>query len=223
MNNLLQQNYFSVREELKTNHTELIAVSKTKPVEAIQALYNLGQRTFGENYVQELVEKQVQLPSDIQWHYIGHLQSNKVKYIAPFVHTIHAVDSLKLLIEIEKQAAKFQRKINCLLQIHVADETTKFGIGENELENIVAEICQQNFESASISGVMGMATNTDDEQQINFEFAQIKKHFDNLKDKFFSNNPSFSQISMGMSSDYKLAVKNGSTMVRIGSLLFGER
>ncbi len=220
---LMNDNYCSIKKELQAAAVELIAVSKTKPVAAIQSLFDLGQRAFGENYVQELVEKQPQLPNDIQWHYIGHLQSNKVKYIAPFVHTIHAVDSLKLLLEVEKQAAKHQRKINCLLQIHVADEATKFGIAENELDNFVNEIVAQNFQFVVIAGLMGMATNTTDEQKINAEFATIKMWFDKLKEKHFNQNNSFSQISMGMSSDYQLAIKNGSTMVRIGSLLFGER
>ena len=186
-------------------------------------MYQLGQITFGENYVQELVEKQAQLPATIQWHFIGHLQTNKVKYIAPFVHTIHAVDSLKLVLEVEKEAKKNNRKINCLLQLHIAEEETKFGLSPKELEQMVQQIIQLNLQHVVITGIMGMASNTSNQQQIENEFEIIKSNFDSLKQKYFSVNNSFQHISMGMSSDYELAVKHGSTMVRIGSLLFGER
>ncbi|MFM2225196.1 MAG: hypothetical protein RJA07_1398 [Bacteroidota bacterium] len=216
-------NYQFIQQELKSSNTQLIAVSKTKPISDMQELYDAGQRVFGENYVQELVDKQLQLPADIQWHFIGHLQSNKVKYITPFVHTIHAVDSLKLLVEIDKQAAKNNRIINCLLQLHIADEDTKFGLDENEILDLAKAIQQQDFKNILITGIMAMATNTDDERKIEQEFIQVKIIFDRLKSEYFSSSNSFTEISMGMSSDYKLAVKCGSTMVRIGSLLFGSR
>ncbi|MEY2829555.1 MAG: hypothetical protein RIQ33_1413 [Bacteroidota bacterium] len=222
-NMINSENYISLQRELITSNTQLIAVSKTKPVSDIQELYDAGQRVFGENYVQELVDKQPQLPAAIQWHFIGHLQSNKVKYIAPFVHTIHAVDSLKLLIEIDKQAAKNNRIINCLLQLQIADEDTKFGLSENEIIELVKEIHQQNFKNILIVGIMAMATNTDDESKIEMEFIEVKQIFEKLQSEYFSSSNSFKQISMGMSSDYKLAIKHGSTMVRIGSLLFGSR
>jgi pyridoxal phosphate enzyme (YggS family) len=221
MINLLQYN--SILSELQASNTQLIAVSKTKPISDIQELYDAGQQIFGENYVQELVDKQPQLPADIHWHFIGHLQSNKVKYIAPFVHTIHAVDSLKLLIEIDKQAAKNNRIINCLLQLHIADEETKFGLDENEMYELATNIQQQNFKNILITGIMAMATNTDDERKIEQEFICVKQIFDKLKSDYFSSSNECKEISMGMSSDYKLAVKCGSTMVRIGSLLFGSR
>jgi pyridoxal phosphate enzyme (YggS family) len=217
------QQYNSILSELKASNAQLIAVSKTKPVSNILELYDVGQRVFGENYVQELVDKQPLLPADVQWHFIGHLQSNKVKYIAPFVHTIHAVDSLKLLIEIDKQASKNNRIINCLLQLHIADEATKFGLSENEIVELVKEIHQQNFKNILIIGIMAMATNTDDETKIEKEFIEVKQFFEMLKSEYFSSANSFNQISMGMSSDYKSAIKHGSTMVRIGSLLFGNR
>lgn len=217
------QQYNLILAELKASNAQLIAVSKTKPISDIQELYDAGQRVFGENYVQELVDKQPQLPADIQWHFIGHLQSNKVKYIAPFVHTIHAVDSLKLLIEIDKQAAKNNRIINCLLQLHIADEDTKFGLDKNEILDLAKAIQQQDFKNILITGIMAMATNTDDESKIEIEFNEVKKIFDNLKSEYFSSSNTFKEISMGMSSDYKLAIKCGSTMIRIGSLLFGNR
>jgi len=215
--------YNLILTELKASNAQLIAVSKTKPISDIQELYDAGQRVFGENYVQELVDKQPQLPADIQWHFIGHLQSNKVKYIAPFVHTIHAVDSLKLLIEIDKQAAKNNRIINCLLQLHIADEDTKFGLDKNEILDLAKAIQQQDFKNILITGIMAMATNTDDESKIEMEFIKVKQIFDNLKSEYFSSSNTFKEISMGMSSDYKLAIKCGSTMIRIGSLLFGSR
>lgn len=217
------QQYNLILAELKASNAQLIAVSKTKPISDIQELYDAGQRVFGENYVQELVDKQPQLPADIQWHFIGHLQSNKVKYIAPLVHTIHAVDSLKLLIEIDKQAAKNNRIINCLLQLHIADEDTKFGLDKNEILDLAKAIQQQDFKNILITGIMAMATNTDDESKIEKEFKEVKQIFDNLKSEYFSSSNEWKEISMGMSSDYKLAVKCGSTMIRIGSLLFGSR
>jgi pyridoxal phosphate enzyme (YggS family) len=215
--------FHKIKNELSESNTSLIAVSKTKPVADIQDLYNQGQRIFGENYVQELIEKQPQLPADIQWHFIGHLQSNKVKYIAPFVHTIHAIDSLKLLVEIEKQASKFNRKINCLLQLHVAVEETKFGLNEIELLALINEIEHHQFKFINIIGLMAMASNTDDTNKIEAEFLQVQSIFNQIKNKLSATQNTFNEISMGMSSDYKIATQCGSTMVRIGSLLFGER
>lgn len=198
------------------NKATLVAVSKIKPVEDILALYNLGQKDFGENYVQELVDKQTQLPTDIRWHFIGHLQSNKVKYIAPFVHLIHGVDSFKLLQEINKQAVKNNRIIKCLLQVHIAQETTKFGFGLNELNDLSM---LQNLPNIQVVGLMAMASFSDDKQLVRNEFKQLKKLFDTLK----IAQPQFSILSMGMSDDYTIALEEGSTMIRIGSLLFGKR
>ncbi len=216
---MLQQ----ILKELAATNTTLVAVSKTKPIEAIQAMYDQGQRIFGENRVQELVEKEAVLPKDIEWHQIGHLQTNKVKYIAPFVSLIHAVDSLKLLKEINKQAAKNDRVIDCLLQFHIAEESSKFGFDEAEVTAMLKSETFKEFENIRIVGVMGMATFTDNEAQVKQEFRQLKSHFDTLKDTFFSTDIHFKEISMGMSGDYQLAVSEGSTMVRIGSLLFGSR
>ena len=220
-----EQAWKALREELDAKGVTLVAVSKTKPVEDIQALYALGQRDFGENYVQELVDKQAVLPADINWHYIGHLQSNKVKYIAPFVHLIHAVDSFKLLQEINKQALKNNRVIDVLLQVHIANEETKFGLDEKEVLELLEyyEAQQTELENIRICGVMGMATNTEDATQIKAEFARLYAVFKNLKQTYFVIRKYFTVCSMGMSSDYKLAVEQGSTLVRIGSLLFGER
>ncbi|WP_276134143.1 YggS family pyridoxal phosphate-dependent enzyme [Polluticoccus soli] len=214
-----------ITAELKEKNITLVAVSKTKPVSDIQDLYNLGQRDFGENYVQELVEKQPQLPADVQWHYIGHLQSNKVKYIAPFVHLIHAVDSFKLLLEINKQAAKNDRVIDVLLQMHVAEEETKFGLDEKELIELLEYYTAQKDQLSSIRvcGLMGMATNTEDESVVRLEYKRLHNTFNHLKDVYFINQPQFNTCSIGMSSDYKIAMEEGSTMVRIGSLLFGAR
>ena len=196
----------------------LVAVSKTKPKEEIMTLYDLGQRDFGENYVQELVEKQEQLPNDIQWHFIGHLQSRKAKLIAPFVSLIHGVDSLKLLLEINKQAQKNNRVIDCLLQVHIADEETKFGLDEKELKEIF-EFDKEQLNNVRIVGLMGMATFTEDQNQIKKEFQYLKSLFD----KFKTQNQNFKTLSMGMSGDYELAISCGSTMVRIGSSIFGVR
>lgn len=217
--------YQDVLSQLKPYHAKLVAVSKTKPVEDIEAYYATGQRIFGENYVQELVEKQAVLPADIEWHFIGHLQSNKVKYLAPFVHTIHAVDSLKLLQEINKQAAKNQRVINCLLQVHIAAEETKFGMDEQELQQLLTawNSHQQDFANVRIAGMMGMATNTDNETQVRQEFHQLHQLFGSVKTTFFNTQDYFRELSIGMSADYTIALEEGSTMVRIGSLLFGER
>lgn len=214
--------YRSLVQELSLKGTTLVAVSKTKPVADIKELYDLGHRDFGENYVQELVDKQSQLPADIRWHYIGHLQSNKVKYIAPFVHLIHGVDSFKLLREINKQAEKNSRVIDCLLQVHIAQEETKFGLDEQELAEIVEQLSQAPLANARIKGMMGMASFTDDTDKIRNEFRYLKSLFH----KYTQLQPGYFKpeiLSMGMSSDYTIAVEEGSTMVRIGSLLFGER
>jgi len=209
------EKYQSIVQELAGKAT-LIAVSKTKPASDIEALYALGQRDFGENYVQELVEKQAQLPADINWHFIGHLQSNKVKYIAPFVHLIHGVDSYKLLAEINKQAAKHNRIIHCLLQVHIATEETKFGFDEAEL---LALPDLKDLNNVAVVGLMGMASFTDDLNQVRQEFKKLK----NIQLRLLQHIPSLHIISMGMSGDYAIAIEEGSNMVRIGSLLFGER
>ncbi|RFS20628.1 YggS family pyridoxal phosphate-dependent enzyme [Chitinophaga silvatica] len=217
--------YQQILQELNPYNARLVAVSKTKPAEDITALYEAGQRIFGENYVQEMTEKQGVLPSDIEWHFIGHLQSNKVKYIAPYVHTIHAVDSLKLLQEINKQAAKNQRIINCLLQVHIADEETKFGMDVNEIESLLTAFTENQsvYANIRIAGLMGMATNTDDESKIRSEFHQLHEIFNNIRNTFLKDHSYFKELSIGMSADYHIALQEGSTMVRIGSLLFGNR
>ena len=222
------EKYKSLLAQLNGNAT-LVAVSKTKPVEDLQALYDLGQRDFGENYVQELVDKAAILPKDIRWHFLGHLQSNKVKYIAPFVHLIHGVDSLSLLKEIDKQGAKNKRVIDCLLQIHIAKEETKFGFDSSEL----IQLSEWNeWKNVKIVGLMGMASFSDDKQLVRTEFANLKSLFDSfnqpshLKPGAFSGKMpdlQLSILSMGMSGDYEIALEEGSNMVRIGSLLLGER
>jgi pyridoxal phosphate enzyme (YggS family) len=202
----------------------LVAVSKTKPVEDIQELYDAGQRVFGENYVQELVAKQPVLPGDIHWHFIGHLQSNKVKYIAPFVHLIHGVDSLKLLQEINKQGVKNSRKINVLLQLHIATEETKFGFDEAELMAAMTQLkTQEGWDHVQICGIMAMASFSSNTEQIRAEFNYAHRVYQNLKQRFFNDDPAFEVLSMGMSGDYRVAIAEGSTMIRIGSMLFGER
>ena len=199
----------------------LVAVSKTKPAEDIQELYNAGQRDFGENYVQELTGKHPVLPPDIRWHFIGHLQSNKVKYIAPYVSLIHSVDNFKLLQEINKQAIKNNRTINVLLQYYIAREESKFGMDEAEIEYVLAN--KAELTNVSVCGLMGMATNTDDTNIVKSEFQRLKSYFDELKDRYFAGAAQFTICSMGMSGDYDLAISCGSNMVRIGSLLFGAR
>ena len=216
-----KETYLKIVQELKYTNTTLVAVSKTKPAEDIQALYEIGQRDFGENYVQELVDKQVVLPKDINWHFIGHLQSNKVKYVAPFVYLIHGVDSYNLLKEINKQAAKNNRVIDCLLQIHIAQEETKFGFDEVELEQLFSSDLA-SLVNIRIKGMMGMASFSDDKKKVRSEFKRLKSLFDKYKNLPIINCQ-LSIISMGMSGDYQLAIEEGSTMVRIGSLLFGSR
>lgn len=203
----------------------LVAVSKKKPVEDIGALYALGQRDFGENYVQELADKQPALPADIRWHFIGHLQSNKVRYIAPFVHLIHAVDSFKLLQEINRQAQKNGRVIDVLLQLHIAEEESKFGLDEKEIIELLQyyEAQQGALQHVRICGLMGMASNTDDETQVRSEFKRLRTVFRNLQQSTFFGRSYFNTCSMGMSGDYPVAIEEGSSLVRIGSLLFGAR
>ncbi len=197
----------------------LVAVSKTKPASVIQEAYESGHRDFGENKVQELVAKAAELPKDINWHLIGHLQTNKVKYIAPFVHLIHSVDSLKLLEEINKHALKHNRTIDCLLQVYIAKEETKFGLDQQELTELLAS--STAFSGIRIRGLMGMASNTDDVQVVESEFKQLKTIFDNIANEIKSTD--FNILSMGMSSDYQVAIANGSNMIRVGSTIFGER
>lgn len=218
------ETYFRIRDELAAAHVTLVAVSKTKPVEDIQALYDLGHRDFGENYVQELVDKAARLPTDIRWHFIGHLQSNKVKYIAPFVSLIHGIDSIKLLQEVNKQAAKNNRVIDCLLQVHIASEETKFGFDDFSLRDVLPQLTAGNapFDRVRIRGLMGMASFTEDNLQVKREFSHLHQLFSHSQKQMPSTHD-FSILSMGMSSDYQLAVAEGSTMVRIGSLLFGAR
>lgn len=212
-----------IKNELNQHGVKLVAVSKTQPVEKIAALYSAGQRIFGENKVQELCNKKSLLPNDIEWHLIGHLQTNKVKYIAPFVSMIQAVDSLKLLVEINKHALKNNRFINCLLQFHIAKEETKFGLNEAEAIAIIESPIFADLQNVKVCGVMGMATNTNNEKQIEDEFRTLKTIFHKLKTTYFQHNDSFNEISMGMSSDYRIAIQCGSTLVRIGSKLFGDR
>ena len=185
--------------------------------------YKAGQRAFGENKVQDLVDKYETLSKDIEWHMIGHLQRNKVKYITPFVSLIHGVDSFRLLQEVDKEAAKSDRKVDCLLQFHIAEESTKFGLDWEEAEEMLNADDFKMLSHVNITGVMGMATFTDDKTQIHREFKQLKNHFDKLKQQFFTTSSSFKEISMGMSGDYKIAIEEGSTIVRVGSLIFGER
>lgn len=214
--------YQKILQELEPYGARLIAVTKTKPEEAILDLYAQGQRDFGENRVQELLPKYKNLPKDIRWHLIGHLQRNKVKYIAPFVHLIHSVDSMELLQEIDKQARKHDRVIDCLLQFHIAQEETKFGLQLEEVLNWPQEGLEK-LDAVRLCGVMGMATFTDDETQVRAEFVHLRNIFDAIKGRFFAGTAYFREISMGMSDDYHLALQEGSTMVRIGTLLFGER
>ncbi len=211
-----EETYKEITAFTKDKLTTLVAVSKLKPASNIAQMYALGQRDFGENYVQELVEKQTQLPPDINWHFIGHLQSNKVKYIAPFIHLVHSVDSEKLLKEIDKQAAKNNRIIHVLLQVHIAEEETKFGFNEAELMALDISL----FKNVNITGLMGMATFTDDKEKVKREFEHLQKIYSNFAVK---KNIALTTLSMGMSDDYALAISCGSNMVRIGSLLFGAR
>lgn len=213
----------TTNDELNRLNVTLVAVSKTKPLEAIQEAYDAGQRIFGENIVQELVGKYEALPKDIQWHLIGHLQRNKVKYIAPFITLIHSVDSLKLLEEIDKQAKKIDRIVDCLLQIHIAEEETKFGLDHVELIALLRSEEFAEMKHIRIRGLMGIATNTPNEREVKAEFGELKSLFDGVKVSFFRHTDYFDILSMGMSADYKIAIEQGCTMVRLGSTLFGNR
>ena len=219
----IADNIKSLKKETQPIKVTLIAVSKTKPAAEVQEAYDAGQRLFGENMVQELVEKHEQLPKDIQWHIIGHLQSNKVKYIAPFISMIQSVDSMKLLQEINKHALKNNRIIDCLLQVYIADEETKFGLPFDEVIELLRSEEMQELKNIRIRGLMGIATNTDNEKQIKEEFYELKTLFDGIKQSFYQKDSHFDSLSMGMSSDYKIAIEQGSTMVRLGSTIFGQR
>lgn len=201
----------------------LLAISKYQPIEAIQEAYDAGQRMFGENHIQEMAAKAAALPKDILWHFTGHVQTNKIKYMAPFVSLVHAVDSFRLLREIDKHAAKHERCIDCLLQIHIAQEDTKYGLTVDECRQLLANEPWKELEHVRITGLMAMGSNTDDMVQVRHEFRQIKGLFDELKEKYFANEPSFCQLSEGMTDDYPIAIEEGSTIVRIGSMIFGER
>lgn len=209
--------------ELNARKVALVAVSKTQPPERVLELYRQGQRIFGENRAQELVAKAAELPKDIAWHLIGHLQTNKVKLVAPVVGMIQSVDSLRLLEEIERQAARFDRVIDCLLQFHIASEETKFGLDESEARALLESDACRRMSHVRICGVMGMATFTDDVERVRGEFKQLRTIFERLRSAYFLDAPHFREISMGMSSDWQIAVEEGATMVRIGSLIFGER
>lgn len=213
----------TLKQEFDTLKVKLIAVSKTKTVEDILEAYEAGQRDFGENIVQELIEKVDKLPKDIIWHQIGHLQRNKVKDIAPFVGLIHSVDSLRVLKEINKQALRNERIIDCLFQVHIAEEETKYGLQYDELIDILRSDDFKELKNIRIVGLMGIATLTKSDKVIKEEFYELKTFFDGIKQSFFKHDDSFKEISMGMSSDYKIAITQGSTMVRIGSLIFGDR
>ena len=219
---MIQENLNIVRATVPSNVT-LIAVSKTKPVSDLQEAYDAGQRIFGENKALEMRDKHQALPDDIQWHFIGHLQTNKIKYIAPFVTLIHAIDSLSLLEAVNKEAAKNDRVIDCLLQFHIAQEETKFGLDIEEAKTLLESDAFKNLKNINICGVMGMATFTDDAVQVRNEFKNLKNIFDTLKGNYFKDNASFKEISMGMSDDYPIAIEEGATMVRVGSKIFGAR
>ncbi|RSK31708.1 YggS family pyridoxal phosphate-dependent enzyme [Hymenobacter metallilatus] len=212
-----------IQEQLRGTSARLVVVTKTHPVERLQVAYAAGARIFGENRVQEMTAKQPELPADVEWHLIGHLQTNKVKYIAPFVHTIQSIDSLKLLLEVERQAAKYNREIAGLLQFHIADEETKTGLTLPEAEEILRSEEFRNLRHVRLSGVMGIATFTTDEDQLRREFRMLRGYFDKLKALYFAHEESFREVSMGMSSDYPLALGEGSTLIRVGSAIFGAR
>lgn len=216
------EKYYEIKNNLPAN-VQLIAVSKTKPASDIQLLYDEGQRAFGENKAQEMKAKHEELPQDIQWHFIGHLQTNKIKYIAPYVTLIHSIDSLELLREVNKHALKNDRVINCLLQFHVAEEETKFGFSLDECEEMLRSEDFKQLKNVKICGVMGMGTNTDDMEQVKGEFHHLHQIFNTLKQDFFMDNECFKELSMGMTDDYPIAIGEGSTMIRVGSAIFGAR
>ena len=205
------------------DHVQLVAVSKLKPASEVMAAYELGQRHFGENWAQELKEKHEQLPKDIQWHFIGHLQTNKIKYIIPYVHLIHSIDSFRLLQEVNRQAMRHERVVSCLLQFHIATEETKFGFSLEECLQMLQSPEFTTLHNVEICGVMGMASLTNDIQQIHQEFRTLHEYFDVLKNNYFAENQNFKEISMGMTDDYSIAIEEGSTIIRVGSAIFGER
>jgi len=219
----LENNIQKFNQIISGTQAKLVAVSKTKPEALLQEAYNFGVRIFGENKAQELARKYENLPKDIEWHMIGHLQTNKVKYIAPFVSLIHAVDSLKLLKEINKQALKNNRTINCLIQVYIANEDTKFGLSESEVLELINSEELSSLENIKIVGLMGMATNTDNLEQVRMEFKSLKTLFDKLRTEPLPSNIALKEISMGMSGDYQIAIEEGSTLIRVGSAIFGER
>lgn len=218
----IKKNIHEIRSSLPPK-VRLVAVSKYHPAEALQEAYEAGQRIFGESKVQELSMKYEQLPKDIEWHFIGHLQTNKVKYIAPYISLIHGVDSYKLLNEINRQGEKCNRRIPCLLQLHVAQEETKFGFTLDECDQLLASDKWKELEHVEVRGLMGMASNTDDMNQIRKEFHLLSHFFSLVREKYFSDRENFQELSMGMSDDYPIAIEEGSTLVRIGSRIFGER
>lgn len=219
----IKNNIKDFKNYLADKPCKLVAVSKTKPVSMIQEAYDAGERIFGENRAQEMAEKYDQLPQDIEWHMIGHLQRNKVKYIAPFVHLIHSIDSPRLLKEVNKQAKKNERTIECLLQIHIAKEESKFGLDEEELEELLTSDQIKSYENIKVIGLMGMATFTDDHERVRKEFQYLKGMFDNCKNMELPTNVTMDELSMGMSGDYEIALEEGSTMIRVGSKIFGAR
>lgn len=218
----IQSNIQELRKHIPSD-VKLVCVSKFHPAETVMEAYDAGERIFGESRVQELVQKQPELPADIQWHFIGHLQTNKIKFIVLFVKLIHGVDSWKVLNEINKQAEKAAKKTACLLQVHIADEETKFGFSEEELIDLISGNELQNLHNVQIAGLMGMATYTEDENQVRKEFRTLKVLFDKIKSEYFSDDDAFCELSMGMSQDYQIAIEEGSTMIRIGTSIFGER
>ena len=218
----IAENIKKVLDELPQG-VQLVAVSKFHPNEAIEEAYSAGQRVFGESKVQEMTAKYESLPKDIEWHFIGHLQTNKIKYIIPYVALIHGVDSYKLLTEINKQAAKAERTVNCLLQLHIAQEETKFGFSFDECREMLAANEWKQFKNIRICGLMGMATNTDDNEQIEKEFCSLSSFFKEVKDSWFADTEAFRELSMGMSHDYHQAIAAGSTLIRVGSKIFGDR
>lgn len=219
---MIKERLTEIKDQLP-EYVTLVAVSKTKPAEMVLEAYEAGQRVFGENRAQELAEKHEQLPKDIEWHMIGHLQRNKVKVIAPFVNFIHGIDSSRLLKEVNKQAKNNGRTIDVLLQFHIAQESSKFGFSMEEAEDLLQSELFQSLDHIQIKGVMGMATFTSDSRQVREEFRQLKTYFDQLKSTYFKADPHFKEISMGMSGDYEIALAEGSTMIRIGSSIFGSR
>ena len=219
---MIKENLERIKETIP-NGVTLVAVSKTKPISDIQEAYDAGQRVFGENYPQELRDKHEMLPQDIQWHFIGHLQTNKIKYIIPFVTLIHSIDTANLLEAVNKEAKKYDRVVDCLLQFHIALEETKFGLDLDEARQLLDSEAFKQMQNVRICGVMGMGTFTDDMDEVRKEFKHLKSIFETLKQDYFANQPQFKEISMGMSDDYPIAIEEGATLIRVGSKIFGPR